>query len=94
MGYSSLRAWVGGMARGGGLYACMTDGVAWWGVRAGTEIMQSYCPLNWDYLTRQEQCREVYGFTCCCPRCQVGGCRCMCAVCMCAVCVHAWSMCA
>jgi hypothetical protein len=37
---------------------------------AGTEVTQSYFPLGWGYEQRQQQCREVYGFTCCCPRCQ------------------------
>lgn len=37
---------------------------------SGTEVTQSYFPLGWGYEQRQQQCREVYGFTCCCPRCQ------------------------
>jgi SET and MYND domain-containing protein len=35
----------------------------------GTEIVQSYFPLNWDLRERRRQAREVYGFECCCPRC-------------------------
>ena len=38
---------------------------------AGSEITQSYCPLDWTFEERQGQCREVYGFTCNCPRCQL-----------------------
>jgi hypothetical protein len=36
---------------------------------AGTEIVQSYFPLNWDLEDRQQQARGVYGFECRCPRC-------------------------
>ncbi|KAL6760832.1 hypothetical protein V8C86DRAFT_2546141 [Haematococcus lacustris] len=36
---------------------------------AGTEVLQSYCPIGWDYADRQAHCREVYGFTCSCQRC-------------------------
>ena len=35
--------------------------------------MTSYFPLEWDWVTRQEQCQEQYGFACTCPRCQVRG---------------------
>ncbi|GFH29424.1 SET domain-containing protein [Haematococcus lacustris] len=35
----------------------------------GTEVLQSYCPIGWDYADRQAHCREVYGFTCSCQRC-------------------------
>lgn len=38
---------------------------------AGSEITQSYCPLDWTFEERQGQCREVYGFACNCPRCQL-----------------------
>ncbi|KAJ9507575.1 hypothetical protein QJQ45_019243 [Haematococcus lacustris] len=38
---------------------------------AGTEVLQSYCPIGWDYADRQAHCREVYGFTCSCQRCQL-----------------------
>lgn len=34
----------------------------------GTEVVQSYCPLNWTFEERQQQCAEVYGFQCNCPR--------------------------
>ena len=37
---------------------------------SGSEVTQSYCPLNWPLEERQKQCREVYGFSCNCPRCQ------------------------
>ena len=37
---------------------------------AGSEVTQSYCPLNWSFEERQRQCHEVYGFVCNCPRCQ------------------------
>ena len=37
---------------------------------SGSEVTQSYCPLDWSFEERQMQCREVYGFTCNCPRCQ------------------------
>lgn len=37
----------------------------------GSEITQSYCPLDWTFEERQGQCREVYGFACNCPRCQL-----------------------
>lgn len=40
---------------------------------AGTEVFQSYCPLSWDYDERQAHCKEVYGFTCICQRCQMEG---------------------
>ena len=36
----------------------------------GTEVLASYVPLHWELETRQRQCREVYGFTCACPRCK------------------------
>eukprot|EP00775_Hariotina_reticulata_P013980 gene13980-14095_t len=36
---------------------------------AGTELTQSYFPLNWDLQERQQQAQQVYGFTCGCPRC-------------------------
>jgi hypothetical protein len=36
---------------------------------AGTEVVQSYFPLNWDLEDRQAQARDVYGFSCRCPRC-------------------------
>ncbi|MEW5313817.1 MAG: hypothetical protein WDW38_005354 [Sanguina aurantia] len=36
----------------------------------GTEVTQSYCPLNWSYADRQQQCNDVYGFSCSCSRCQ------------------------
>jgi SET and MYND domain-containing protein len=36
---------------------------------AGEEITQSYFPLTWSFLQRQERCREQYGFICRCPRC-------------------------
>lgn len=36
---------------------------------AGTEVTQSYVPLGWGLSTRRQQLQEVYGFTCCCPRC-------------------------
>jgi len=36
---------------------------------AGTEVVQSYCPLGWTYAERQAHCAEVYGFACACPRC-------------------------
>ncbi len=39
---------------------------------AGTELAQSYVPLHWSLAERQAQCRDVYGFACTCPRCQVG----------------------
>jgi hypothetical protein len=35
----------------------------------GSEITQSYCPLDWTFEERQGHCREVYGFACNCPRC-------------------------
>eukprot|EP00803_Ostreobium_quekettii_P008093 evm.model.scf_3553.1 EVM.evm.TU.scf_3553.1 scf_3553:1881-7957(-) len=38
---------------------------------AGTEVVQSYFPMNWDFEDRQQQCKSVYGFECSCPRCQV-----------------------
>lgn len=38
---------------------------------AGTEVVQSYFPLNWSLQERQQQCRDVYGFTCTCPRCKL-----------------------
>lgn len=37
---------------------------------AGTELFQSYCPLHWGLAERQQQCKDVYGFACTCPRCQ------------------------
>ncbi|KXZ51077.1 hypothetical protein GPECTOR_14g61 [Gonium pectorale] len=37
---------------------------------AGTELAASYVPLHWRLAERQAQCREVYGFSCTCPRCQ------------------------
>lgn len=37
---------------------------------AGEEVTQSYFPLTWSFLQRQERCREQYGFTCRCPRCK------------------------
>lgn len=36
---------------------------------AGTEVVQSYFPLNWDLEERQLQAQQVYGFHCSCPRC-------------------------
>lgn len=39
----------------------------------GTEVTTSYVPLHWGLRERQAQCREVYGFACTCPRCQVSG---------------------
>ena len=36
----------------------------------GTEVLASYMPLHWNLETRQQQCREVYGFVCTCPRCK------------------------
>ncbi|KAG1656021.1 hypothetical protein FOA52_005649 [Chlamydomonas sp. UWO 241] len=36
----------------------------------GTEVTQSYVPLNWSFEERQVQTREVYGFACNCARCQ------------------------
>lgn len=36
---------------------------------AGTEVVQSYFPLNWDLAERRQQARGVYGFDCACPRC-------------------------
>eukprot|EP00798_Chlamydomonas_sp_ICE-L_P018503 gene18503-25002_t len=36
----------------------------------GTEIVQSYFPLNWKFKERQQRCKQLYGFTCVCPRCQ------------------------
>jgi hypothetical protein len=36
---------------------------------AGTEVVQSYFPLNWSLAERRRQAREVYGFECACPRC-------------------------
>lgn len=41
-------------------------------VPAGEEITQSYFPLNIDYKQRQQRLQGDYGFTCTCPRCQVG----------------------
>lgn len=38
---------------------------------AGTEVLQSYCPIAWEYDERQEHCQQVYGFTCQCQRCKV-----------------------
>jgi hypothetical protein len=38
-------------------------------VVSGEEVLQSYFPLTWGYLERQERCREQYGFRCACPRC-------------------------
>ncbi|KAL4525951.1 hypothetical protein Ndes2437B_g07227 [Nannochloris sp. 'desiccata'] len=37
---------------------------------AGEEVTQSYFPLTWSFLQRQERCREQYGFICRCPRCK------------------------
>jgi hypothetical protein len=36
---------------------------------AGTEVVQSYFPLNWSLPERAAQARSVYGFDCACPRC-------------------------
>jgi len=38
-------------------------------IPAGEEVTQSYFPLDWELEDRQTRCREVYGFTCACPRC-------------------------
>mmetsp|Transcript_2950 Transcript_2950/g.8310 ORF Transcript_2950/g.8310 Transcript_2950/m.8310 type:complete len:377 (+) Transcript_2950:228-1358(+) len=38
-------------------------------IPAGSEVLQSYFPLNWSYSERQERCKQQYGFECCCPRC-------------------------
>lgn len=40
---------------------------------SGEELTQSYFPLWWEYDERQSRCREVYGFSCACPRCKVSG---------------------
>ena len=37
---------------------------------AGEEVTQSYFPLTWTFIQRQERCREQYGFICRCPRCK------------------------
>jgi SET and MYND domain-containing protein len=37
---------------------------------AGEEVTQSYFPLTWSFIQRQERCREQYGFICRCPRCK------------------------
>lgn len=37
---------------------------------AGEEVTQSYFPITWPFLQRQERCREQYGFVCRCPRCK------------------------
>ncbi|KAL6771682.1 hypothetical protein ACKKBG_A27400 [Auxenochlorella protothecoides x Auxenochlorella symbiontica] len=42
-------------------------------IPAGEELTQSYFPLWWEYDERQSRCREVYGFSCACPRCKVEG---------------------
>jgi SET domain len=36
---------------------------------AGEQIFASYTPLHWELSVRQQQCQEVFGFQCCCPRC-------------------------
>lgn len=36
---------------------------------AGEEITQSYFPLGWDMSERQTRCKDIYGFSCACPRC-------------------------
>lgn len=41
---------------------------------AGEEVVTSYFPLEWDWESRQSQCREQYGFACTCPRCQARRC--------------------
>lgn len=41
-------------------------------IPSGEELTQSYFPLNWEVEERQERCRELYGFSCTCPRCKVG----------------------
>eukprot|EP00873_Tetraselmis_striata_P004402 jgi/Tetstr1/424666/TSEL_015188.t1 len=41
------------------------------GIPAGSEVLQSYFPLNWSFRERQERCQEQYGFQCGCPRCQL-----------------------
>lgn len=41
-------------------------------VPAGEELTQSYFPLPWPLADRRQRCQEDYGFTCTCPRCQVG----------------------
>lgn len=40
---------------------------------AGTEVTQSYVPINWSYRQRQRQLRDVFHFTCNCSRCQTEG---------------------
>ena len=37
---------------------------------AGEEVTQSYFPLTWTFVQRQERCRQQYGFVCRCPRCR------------------------
>lgn len=36
---------------------------------AGEEALLSYVPLPWPLKERQVQCKDVYEFECCCPRC-------------------------
>lgn len=36
---------------------------------AGTELTQSYTPIQWSYPERQEYCKDIFGFSCCCERC-------------------------
>lgn len=40
-------------------------------IPADTQITQSYFPLSWSFEDRQQRCKEQYGFTCICDRCQV-----------------------
>lgn len=39
----------------------------------GTELLQSYVPLGWDYADRHSYLQEMFGFECSCRRCFIEG---------------------